>query len=431
MQGLLLATGDDDDSPRGALDLKNYYIGTGMPSQKSRKSHMTDTINLLINTGADHNVSCSSPFSGRSLITVAIKAAFTTTNFPTISALLKSGVVPGGEDVGMFDDLAGKYIANHAISSDLECLIRFLSPMIEKSTAHFKLCQAVWSLAIRLGCDFSSDTSIVDTRISLTDDALMTTLFASIRNADFQRLANVVEDPRIKLIDAIDPISGYPPFEVAADAHNLSFEDSLNAFSILLNAGYNVSRPNSRGIWPVHTFAELDNNNEKYNKKYDSICKIFREFVRKGTGCNVLTGQGQNVLHLGCSAPVLIKAFLDLETEENVAAALVMKDEEGYTPISFALAEEEEETALLLLQRANCRPNTLRAQPLFCPSAWKGTASEHSTSWWKQMLSLRLLAPMGQPSCVTSLIECLQVSWIDCCHYTPKLAHFASMAEFL
>lgn len=354
VQGLLLVDRKGDGARQLRRAFRSYHVSTGIPSQKSPKNYMTDTINILLNAGADHNVSCSSPFLGWSLIAIALEATVKLTdNLTAISALLEFGVEPNEEDINKFDFLSRTTLC--CVSSlELEFFIRSLSPMTEKSTAHFKLCQMAWSLAINLGCGFSSDTSIVDTRISLADDALMEALFASIRNEDFQRLASVVEDPRIRSIDAIEPASGCSAFEVAAG--RLGDNDCLNVFRTLLDAGCHISKPDSQGLWPVHTLTKLI-----HNENYDGICEIYGKFVHKGTGCTLLTRQGQNVLHLGCSSPVFIEAVFTFETQEDVAAALETQDEQGYTPISLAISKGKDEGALLLLQRAGCRRDTLRS----------------------------------------------------------------------
>lgn len=359
VQGLLLVN-MNDYVPQWCSDFESYYISTEMPSQEAPKNYMTDTINLLLKAGAEHNIPCSSPFPGLSLIAIALEAATITGNLTATSALLGFGVDPDPEDVGIFDHFCCQIgVEFHG----LEYFIRSLGPMTGKSTTHFKLCHAAWLFAIGLGCDFTSDTSIVDTRISLADDALMEALFASIRNEDFERLASVVEDPRVNLTDATNPINGYSPFEEAAKA--LEYDDCLTVFRKLLDAGCNVSKPGSEGLWPVQMWAKLSRNIGM--EKYDSVCEIIREFVRRGTGCTVLTRKGQNVLHLECSAPDITRAFFGAETEENIAVALKTQDVAGYTPISFAVSQGEDEGALLLLQRAGCCLDTLRSPAPILP----------------------------------------------------------------
>lgn len=354
-QGLLLGIENPDDLLL-SLGFNPYCIGT------DEKCHMTNTIKILLDAGADHNIPCSSPFSGQSLIAIAMRAADMTCDFTAISTLLEVGIDPDEEAQCVFDKATlGTSGRDYKIraKNGLDLFVRCLAPITGRSTTHFSLCKAAWSLAIEKGCDFTSDTSIVDTRISLAEDALITTLFTSIRNADFQKLASVVGDPRSNLTAAINPVNGLSPFQEAA---KLGYDNCLIAFKILLDAGCNVSQPGPDGLLPVHMLArqrdpwEVDDNDEKYNR----LCEIIREFILRGTGCTVVTEQGQNVLHLGRSAPVFIKANLDLETEANVTAALETQDKEGYTPISFALAEDGEESALLLLQRAKCCPNILR-----------------------------------------------------------------------
>ncbi|KUI61235.1 Ankyrin-3 [Cytospora mali] len=300
---------------------------------------------------------------------MALRVAYTTCDLLATSALLKFGLGPDGQALDCLTSLADNWkieacvcdVGQNQHSLSLEHFTRSLNPMVKQSTTHFKLCQAAWSLSIRLGYAFSRDTSIGDTRISLTEDALMESLFASISNADLQELARVVKDPRMNLTDAIDRTDGYSHLEsavVRTKRDNIGYGQFLIIFRTLLDAGLDISKQSSKGLWPVHELVGVIDG-EIDDEDYKIVGDLIREFVRKGTGCTMLTGQGQNVLHLGCSAPFLIRAFLDSETEENVTAALETQDEEGYTPISFALAQAEEKSALLLLQSGKLNPKTL------------------------------------------------------------------------
>lgn len=337
------------------------------------QSPKADTINCLLRAGAKHNMPCSGLFSGLSLIGISLQAEIFHCGsclLPTI-VLFESGVEPHEKDLLHFEQLCrDRWVGIRIDQINLKGFIETLSPMIEKSTTHFKLCQAAWSLVMKSGHDFDLDPSIVDTRISLSKDAILEILFVSIRHAKHRELASVLKDPRIDLTGAVNPANGKSPFEEAARI--LEDGDRLSVFKMLLDAGCSVTRPGSDGLWPVHALAQASKQID--DESYDSVCDIIREFVRKGTGCTVLTEGGQNVLHLGCSAPVFIRAFLESETEENVTVALEMQDKEGYTPFSFALAQEEEESALLLLQRGKRNCNALRSPIPLLPLCVRMTA---------------------------------------------------------
>lgn len=375
LQGLFLAVPDDASWARD----RAYDYGPGIFSRSRTniffhnqkgppESIIANTVRLLLENGASHSDTCSSPFAGQTLITVALKVASIMQDLHAMTVFLEAGISVENEDLNEFDRFRSYLLShrNHFGNYDiyhLRDLILSLGRIIDRSAAHLHLCQAAWSLAIEMGYEFARDTSFVDTRISSSQDSFTKTTLESIKHADIEMLTRSLKDPRAKMMREIDDESkfliknNFPLFDI------VSHFDGLVVIKMLLSAGMKVNEPNLDGLLPIQELARCklyDIN----GKSYKILCEIISEFIRKGTGCTVRSRANQNVFHLGLRSPDFIRALLAVETEHNILAALTTRDEKGYTPIALALQSGLEETALLLLRNSNCH-----LQALECPTS--------------------------------------------------------------
>lgn len=366
VQGLYLATLNEHDV--GFIRVYHdcgYWCGQANPFGFGRE----ETIRLLLNSGATHQRACSGPFAGQTLITVALKVAFWMENLRAINIFLDAGHGVEGEDlieIGWFRETLLEEHRNPLYRPDgcdkygLERLILCLGPMID-SAAHFRLCKAAWSLAIEMGCGFVQDMSIVDTRISLSQDALAKTIFKSIRDADNETLIEALKDPRADIATVTND-DNETVFEKWLESFVFKPKvQSLNALRVLLSAGMEVNRPNGQGLLPVHILAKtLRGDIDDDDDWWEALRDIIGDFIRKGTGCIAKSRANQNVLHLGSESIGFVKTVLEAETDENTLTALRAQDNNGHTPIIRALQHGHEDFALLLLETSNCDLESLR-----------------------------------------------------------------------
>lgn len=365
VQGLYLAL--EHDGKVGYIevyyeydDWRGHAISPGFGREK--------TIRLLLKSGATHLRACSSRFAGQTLITVALKLAYRMVNLSAIYVFLEAGHGVEDQDLIQFrwfrqTLVQDEYASTGPDSCDtygLERLILCLGPIIDRSAAHFRLCQAAWTLAVEMGCEFVQDPSIVDTRISLSQDALAKKTFTSIRDADNETLIAALKDPRADKANVTND-DNETMFEEWV--HYLNCEPRfkrLNGLKILLSAGMVVNRRNDEGLLPIHMLAKCFSGTDDDNYRYDDLRDIIGDFIRKGTGCIAKSRANQNVFHLGLGSIGFIKAVLEAETDENTLAALRTQDENGHTPIILAIQQGQEDVALLLLERSNCDLESLR-----------------------------------------------------------------------
>lgn len=359
VQGLFLVCRDLGDSD---------YIGHISPySEYSHWEGQNDvsefgtenTIRLLLRSDADRFAACSSPFEGQTLITVSLRVAFETESFRPTATLIEAGYDLEEEDLKQFTRLGKDALKGDSLDEYcLKSLILALGPRIDVSPAHFRLCQAAWSLAVEMYCEFARDADIVDTRISLSQDALASRIFTSVWNHDAEFLIEALKDPRADVRDLWD--NDRPVFEIWLDhLHKVDFLEGLTVIKMMLSTGAEVNQPNRNGLLPIHQLAMVKFDKCALPDGSGALCEIVREFLRRGTGCDARSQNNQNVLHLGSGSLYFIEAVLKTASEEDVQTALRTRDEQGNTPIAFALQAGREEVALLLLERTNCNHETL------------------------------------------------------------------------
>lgn len=323
-----------------------------------------NTIRLLLRSGTSRVTACSSPFQGLSLITVAFRVAFEMKSVCAAATLLEAGYGLEENDLEQFTRLAKdmlEYSSNGSNEYRLKSLILSLSPVIDTSPAHFRLCQAAWSLAIEMGCgcEFTRDPYIVDTRISLSQDVLAKRILKSARDNDMKSLIEALKDPRADVRGLCDD-DDRTVFEIwLSNFYGVDLWEGLTVIRMLFSAGMEPNQPNQDGLLPIHQLASEPMDDWAVPDDDGALCEIIREFIRRGTGCDARSRNNQNLFHIGLGSLCFIKVVLKTETEEDVLIALGTQDDQGYTPITLALQAGKEGFALLLLERIGCNLDPL------------------------------------------------------------------------
>lgn len=359
VQGMLLAL-PKEHSERD-IPFRGPWVQDWFSQTDSSLFDRENTIRLLLKSGSILVEACSSPFTGQTLVSVALKVAPIVKDLSAVAVLLEAGHKLEEDNASQFTRLGEKiwlFRRHKSYSRGVESLVLCLSKMIDKSAAHFRFCQAAWSLAIEIGHEFGRDPSVVDTRISLSQHALVKTIFTSVQCADIEALNEALKDPRadIKRLTDDDDETVFDKW-----LWNWYYDSKrLTTLKILVSAGMEVNQPNDDGLLPVHRLAMSDQLQPFGKTNYVVLRGIISEFIRKGTGCTARSRANQNVLHLGMKSIRFIEAVLEEETDENIFTALRTRDENGHTPITLAVQEGQDDVALLLLEKSNCDAETLR-----------------------------------------------------------------------
>lgn len=203
-----------------------------------------NTIEILLKSGASRVTTCSSPFEGQTLITVAFRVADPMRSFGAIAVLIEACYELNENNLDQFDGLRREFSARLHHDSNicgLESLALSLSPRINKSTVHFILCRKVWALAVEAGFEFARDPDIVDTRISFSKDALAMRIISSVSEGDVPTLIKVLGDPRAN-ITALRDDDDMTIFQIwLTNLHKVGLWEGLAEIRPLLCAGMEVN----------------------------------------------------------------------------------------------------------------------------------------------------------------------------------------------
>lgn len=364
VQGLYLAFEIKDYMPY--IELYHQYYN-GYRKTDSGRFGRESTVRLLLRSGANHGIVCSSPFADQTLVTVALRVGQRMKDLAAVNVLIEAGYELEEVDVSAFcrfreEAMRMRQYGNNPDDKDgLQGLITCLSSRIDKSPAHFGLCQAAWSLAIETGCRFTLDPSVVDTRISYSEDALAKRIFASVRDADLEKLGEVLKDPRADVASLIDENNETIFDQWGSCLYEYGISDGLAVLQMLFSAGMEVNQPNYEGLLPLHRFATaIPESYGDDDEDFTKLCDVVSKFMHKGTGCCARSRKNRNIFHFATESIWFIRAVLEIETEDNILSALRTRDDDGHTPITLALEAGRDDVAMLLLETGHFDPESMR-----------------------------------------------------------------------
>jgi ankyrin repeat protein len=291
-------------------------------------SRRNKAIDYLIHAGADIIIStghegCLSMFSGIAVIDCNLKCFA-----PTIK-LISQGVVPTQHEI---DDL-NEYV-EHTFKSDdaseLELPLLEFIRYLKKSSAYdtdwgLELGKILWSQALRMGFSFTHDATITDSRIALSDTALLQKTFTAIYNDDADLLQLCLQDGRVNVTQLwTDSINEY----TGTLLHHAIREDSPHCTNLLLKLGSDINSRDETGDAPVHV-CHLGGDG--------AVLKVFCEH---NIELHTQDSYGYNLWHYCAEDDDWNVKFLDILFHirpEATQIAVLTKANNGYTPLTLAL----------------------------------------------------------------------------------------------
>ncbi|KAK8007952.1 hypothetical protein PG991_010503 [Apiospora marii] len=295
-------------------------------------------------------------------------------DFSMITTLLQHGVEPVEEDYRAFGEKTsvlcqciahgyplqaghtGERFIKSLMETRMEAFIKSLNSMIDVSQSAFSLCCIAWKAAVECDLSFTSDLSMVNSRISLDDAALKQLGFAGAEGGDINKLNVYLGDPRTSAESIARETTG-PNNETLlhcaldpSNAGHRGFESRLAVTHRLLDVGCLPTSVNSEGQTPLHLWTWGEDANETQQQEFESLVRVLFE-----KGASILikdTDTGSNALHWwSCRGLVhIMRAVLNVVSPDDVEKALAMTDDEGATPLMDAIEGNNDDVVKLLLQ---------------------------------------------------------------------------------
>ncbi|KAI1121257.1 hypothetical protein F5Y10DRAFT_256692 [Nemania abortiva] len=308
-----------------------------------------------------------------SLMMCAIFSSTSLLDFSPVSNLICMGWVVSEEEATRFEeDMAymaqsypdgysnGPHSNRTQLTASLLGLINSLNGFrIVNTGPGCRMCVAAWNTAVKLECSFAENTTLMDTRVTLSLEALAGKCKVAVSNDDVESMKRYLEDGRIadpKTDDDDAETSGYSLLNQAIEA------SSVKILKLLIDRGYSLNKPLSGGSLPIHSAVYSDEN-------------TIRLLLESGASHLAPNTDGRSIWHLAvddyeCGT---VSALLKLTGEDKIRA-LQMQDNDGFTPLALAIGAlpkaaddyEEDATATVNLLLDACGAD---------PLCWRCTGS--------------------------------------------------------
>ncbi|KAI8650907.1 NACHT domain-containing protein [Fusarium keratoplasticum] len=333
-------------------DREWFYFEDILPTSSRRNN----TIDCLISSGASFNDLEGLVGDHSVLLSVAtIGCHFR--DFDPFITLLGHGHIPTDGDITAFGDYLKTWPKSEDCSNLEEAILRLLN-YLKKSSSYdldwgFDLGNKIWLAAVTLGFDFTNDTSLTDSRISLSVAALVDKTLAAIGNDDTATLQLCLKDGRVNVNQTLQrgDIDG-------TLLHHAVAADALESTRLLLKLGGDPEARTNTGTPTLHC-CDLEGDG--------SVLKLL---VEHGLSLLAQSSDSGTLWHACASSHAcevsFVEALFNIDPECN-QKALLMRTEDGFTPPMLALAaledapqdyvEQLESKALLFLHYCQKTPD--------------------------------------------------------------------------
>ncbi|KAI1209261.1 ankyrin [Annulohypoxylon truncatum] len=322
-----------------------YYI-FGEYIRRVAPTSASQTINSLLKAGVNRFGIASSFGKNKRPLEIALEASQFNINFSVITLLLLERFTLYEIDIKTLESVLSKcHFSEDFDTGTLEITVKqfvmTLNSMIEFSPLHRKLCSVVWDYAVDQEMSFISDLYLVDISISLSPDMQKQHLIQAVRDGDVAMFERTQKDSGLNASEILDEDGD--PLIYSAMYYHRSLKN-CPMIETLLKVGCSFFQSGRDGLLPIHKWLHVDTEPDE-ELFIQSLVKVF---IDQGVTVCSQDNFGRNILHLSCDKPHRLSAFLNYENEANVACALRMVSQDGYTPLIEAMMRGFTRSASLL-----------------------------------------------------------------------------------
>lgn len=309
-----------------------------------------DTIRCLCREGAPLNLQCCNPFSGMSLVQLSLDAFGRSHTFRVTMALIREGA--------RLEETDSLIVQQHIEDLDLQeyedevrAFLEFLDSCSDQSTAHHRMSAVLWKFAVACNLKFTKDPTIIDAKLSLTNDELERHAVGAVTVANTQVLEKMLCDPRLKVASVVDA-DGDSLLHLALLSCRGAEITALHVEIVkkLLDAGCDVRMTNRKGIDPLQSWDwSTDDMENPPTSKLELFDEVAHLLTDHGARCDLHDTEKRTALHLHISEPFRLRALLKYQPTESVKKAMETTDNNGYTPLTLCLWKMLTRSASILL----------------------------------------------------------------------------------
>ncbi|KAI1331492.1 hypothetical protein F5Y16DRAFT_408127 [Xylariaceae sp. FL0255] len=292
------------------------------------------------------------------LVTRAIYCATAFLDFSPLAYLLNAGWAISEEEADTFEsfmshvprdiDLGLYHLTPHEVEVDVpESLLQLVNALQSsrswKTNAGLRACIIVWNTAIELEYPFSKDTSLMDTRVTLSLKSLVQLCHVAIENDDTETLGKCLSDGRISGPENDDDGTDTCGYTLLRQA---IYDGSVKTARYMIDCGYGLDKPSPSQDLPIH-------------EAWDQEIEMLRLLLGSGASQLDRNSEGNTIWHIAAFefTDETIQALLELSGSRE---ALRTKNEEGFTPLTLFIQEMAKyelkySTKTMELLLANCK----------------------------------------------------------------------------
>lgn len=320
--------------------------------QDSQQDHIAtvDTIRCLCREGAPLNLQCCNQFSGMSLVQLSLDAFGRSNTFRVTMALIREGA--------RLEETDSLIVQQHIEDLDLQenedeirAFLEFLGSCSDQSTAHHRMSAVLRKCAVACNLKFTKDPTIIDTKLSLTNDELEKHAVGAVTVANTRVLEKMLCDPRLKVASVVDA-DGDSLLHLTLRSCRGAEITALHVELVkkLLDAGCDVKMTNRKGIDPLQSWDwSTDDMENPPTSKLELFDEVAHLLADHGARCDLQDTEKRTALHLHISEPFRLRALLKYQPTESVKKAMETTDNNGYTPLTLCLWKMLTRSASILL----------------------------------------------------------------------------------
>lgn len=375
------------------------------------------TVDLFIKNGAkisDHPLA----FDTLSVFSIGCIIGAYLKDFTPIVKLLASGTLPGTSEISTFnkcfEHLA--YYGESALERSTLALIKYLTSSSSlKSEWGSQIGSTVWQWALSQRIPYTNNPFLMDSKISLSQEALVARALAAIKNDEVETVERCLADGRLDLAVAYSR-SGGTLLHIAVE------NNSSEAVGVLLEAGSDPYIEDSQGNLPLHIAVGL------YS------LDIVEMFSKRGISLLSTDSEGRTIWHLLAEEQRAADngRFLTLYEldPEATAKAVLARTHEGDTPLSLLfkqdLDEDTEDRALRLIDLCAKFPDFWKNHEPVLGAA----ASWGSEEVVRCLLEAGVELDRGDPNCCTPMHQLGAETSVECFKLLQSLCPDARESRF-
>jgi ankyrin repeat protein len=300
---------------------KSYRVA--LPSRKRRNK----TLEILVSSGATLS---TYPVFEKSVFSLTCTLCDLYRDFTALTKLLTLGAVPTSSDRAVLARNLDEYIEDRNSSKDvgpleessLELVQYLAHSKLEETYWGRQLGSLVWNWALRMGFDYAKRSSLVDSRISLSKEALTIKAAIAVRDNDVEVLAQCLADDRLDK-DGMWGDHGGTLLHLAARG------SSIEAMALLPDVGCDPYAYDDGGLTPLHVGVDFRWGVETVELYHSRGLSLLRTDT-----------QGRTIWHAWAMVrpqpPRFLEATQNLDCV-SVDRAMLMRTVKGDTPLTLVL----------------------------------------------------------------------------------------------